>query len=83
MWYGHTYLYYSVMEISESQLCMHAKALQSCSTLCGPMDDSPPGSSVHRILQARVLEWGAIAFSSKYINSTDGSASSWYNHFND
>ena len=36
---------------------------QSCPTLCDPMDCSLPGSSVHRILQARVLEWGAIAFS--------------------
>ena len=32
-------------------------------TLCNPMDRSPPGSSVHRILQARILEWGAISFS--------------------
>ena len=36
---------------------------QSCPTLCDPMDCSPPGSSVHGIFQARVLEWGAIAFS--------------------
>ena len=36
---------------------------QSCPTLRDPMDCSPPGSSVHGILQARVLEWGAIAFS--------------------
>ena len=36
---------------------------QSCPTLCGPMDCSPPGSSVHGIFQARVLEWGATAFS--------------------
>ena len=36
---------------------------QSCSTLRDPMDCSPPGSSVDGILQARVLEWGAIAFS--------------------
>ena len=40
-----------------------AKSLQSCPTLRNPMDLSPPGSSVHGILQARVLEWGAIAFS--------------------
>ena len=40
-----------------------AKLLQSCPTLCNPMDCSPPGSSVHGIFQARVLEWGAIAFS--------------------
>ena len=36
---------------------------QSCLTLCGPMDCSPPGSSVHGILQARILEWVAIPFS--------------------
>ena len=36
---------------------------QSCLTLCNPMDCSPPGSSVHRILQARILEWVAISFS--------------------
>ena len=39
-----------------------AKSLQSCPTLCDPMDCSLPGSSVHGIFQARVLEWGAIAF---------------------
>ena len=36
---------------------------QSCPTLGDPMDCSPPGSSVHGILQARILEWGANAFS--------------------
>ena len=40
-----------------------AKSRQSCLTLHDPMDYSLPGSSVHGILQARVLEWGAIAFS--------------------
>ena len=40
-----------------------AKSLQSRLTLCNPIDSSPPGSSVHGIFQARVLEWGAIAFS--------------------
>ena len=40
-----------------------AKSLQSCPTLCDPMDCSPPGSSIHGICQARVLEWGAVAFS--------------------
>ena len=42
---------------------MCAKSLQSCPPLCNPIDCSLPGSSVHEILQARVLEWGAIAFS--------------------
>ena len=40
-----------------------AKSLQSCPTLCDPMDCSLPGSSVHGIFQARVLEWVAIDFS--------------------
>ena len=40
-----------------------AKSLQLCPTLCDPIDGSLPGSSVHGIFQARVLEWGAIAFS--------------------
>ena len=43
-----------------------AKSLQSCPTLCDPMDCSHPGSSVHEIFQARVLEWVAIAFSCAY-----------------
>ena len=47
--------------------CMKVKSesevAQSCPTLRDPMDCSPPGSSVHGILQARALEWGAIAFS--------------------
>ena len=38
-------------------------SLQSCPTLCHPMDCSPPGSSVHGILQARILEWIAVPFS--------------------
>ena len=40
-----------------------AKSLQSCPTLCDPMDGSPLGSSVPGILQARILEWVAISFS--------------------
>ena len=40
---------------------------QSCPTLSDPMDCSLPGSSVHGIFQARVLEWGAIAFSEKFL----------------
>ena len=40
-----------------------AKSLQSCLTLCDPMDGSPPGSPVPGILQARTLEWVAISFS--------------------
>ena len=40
-----------------------SEVTQSCPTLSDPMDCSPPGSSVHGIFQARVLEWGAIVFS--------------------
>ena len=40
-----------------------AKSLQSCPTLCDPIDGSPPGSPVPGILQARTLEWAAISFS--------------------
>ena len=40
-----------------------AKSLQSCPTLCDPIDGSPPGSPVPEVLQARTLEWVAISFS--------------------
>ena len=40
--------------------CVHAKSLQSCLTVCDPMDCSLPGSSVHGILQARILKWIAL-----------------------
>ena len=43
-----------------------AKSLQSCPTLCDPIDGSPPGPSVPGILQARTLEWVAISFSSAW-----------------
>ena len=43
-----------------------AKSLQSCPTLCDPIDGSPPGSPVPGILQARTLEWAAISFSSAW-----------------
>ena len=44
-----------------------AKSLQSCPTLCDPIDGSPPGSPVPGILQARTLEWVAISFSNIYM----------------
>ena len=53
--------------------CMKVKSesevSQSCLTPSDPMDCSPPGSSIHGILQARVLEWGAIAFSMTNLDS--------------
>ena len=53
--------------------CMKVKSerevAQSCPTLCNPMDCSLPGSSAHGIFQARVLKWGAIAFSVIFLSS--------------
>ena len=46
----------------EAAAAAAAKSLQSCPTLCNPIDGSPPGSPVPEILQARVLEWVAIVF---------------------
>ena len=51
---GHRYL------TSRISVCVHAHWLQLCPTLCDPMDLSPPGSSVHGILQASILEWVAM-----------------------
>ena len=45
-----------------------SEVAQSCPTLSDPVDCSPPGSSIHGIFQARVLEWGAIVFSIKMLN---------------
>ena len=65
-WYS--FLVYFVYEISLLEffcyiLCVCVLAAQSCPTLRDPMHFSPPGSSVHGILQARILEWAAIPFS--------------------
>ena len=51
------------MRIEYCMCCVCAKSLQSCPTLCDPVDCSLPGSSVDRILQAKILEWVAISFS--------------------
>ena len=50
---------YEDEKVKESE----SEVAQSCPTLCNPMNFSPPGSSLHGILQARVLEWVAITFS--------------------
>ena len=50
-------------KINHNQAAAAAKSLQSCLTLCDPIDGSPPGSPVPGILQARTLEWVAISFS--------------------
>ena len=53
-------LYESNILILIGKCNVHAKSLQLCPTLCHPMDCSPPGCSVHGILQVRILEWVAI-----------------------
>ena len=57
LWYEKNYSKSLASRESESEVA------QSCPTLCDPMDCSPPGSSIHGILQARTLEWVAISFS--------------------
>ena len=77
-WSGLTFC--SAMHESESEVA------QSCSTLSDPMDCSLPGSSVHGIFQARVLEWGAIAFSSEILcisKRNESSDSNRYLHTHD
>ena len=74
--YTHIYIYYCIVtaegseracnfsvSVSLSAAATAAKSLQSCPTLCDPIDGSPLGSSVPGILQARILEWVAISFS--------------------
>ena len=58
-------------------VCCHCLVVQSCLTLCDPVDCSPPGSSVHGILQARILEWGAMPSSRGSARPTDWTHISW------
>ena len=72
----HIYIYthiYIHTPNSYTYICMHAMSLQSCPTFCYSMDRSPPGSSVHEILQARILEWVVMPFSR-------GSSQGWNLH---
>ena len=58
-----TCLAYSICLISVAAAAAAAKSLQSCPTLCDPIDGNLPGSPVPGIFQARTLEWVAISFS--------------------
>ena len=53
----------SIGELVAAAAAAAAKSLQSCLTLCDPIDGSPPGTAVPGILQTRTLEWAAISFS--------------------
>ena len=65
------------MKMEETWECfivgIAAKSLQSCPTLCNPIDSSPPGSAVPGILQARTLEWVAIIVDEKESKRENGS----------
>ena len=61
-----TYLQFLEAQIASQCSAAAAKSLQSCPTLCDPIDSSPPGSPIPGILQARTLEWVAISFSSAW-----------------
>ena len=64
----HSTLKTALTYIQRARVC--AKLLQLCLTLCNPVDCSPPGSSVHGILQARILEWVAVPSSGDHIYIT-------------
>ena len=79
----HTHIYTHIMKLTthfyvQSKtrnsvlLCMQAQVLQSCLTLCNPIDSSPPGFSVHRVSQASILEWVVISFSKGSSQPKDG-----------
>ena len=55
-------IHFKLIFVSRVTATAAATSLQSCPTLCDPIDGSPPGSSVPGILQARTLEWVAISF---------------------
>ena len=52
-----------LFSLKGNEILTSAKSLQSCPTLCNPIDGSPPGPAIPGILQARTLEWVAISFS--------------------
>ena len=60
-----TIIFCSSFSLIFACVSVSVKSLQSCPTLCNPMNCSPPGSSMHGILQARILEWVANPFSSE------------------
>ena len=63
--WGLGYIFSQGSQTSEGLTLKVSEVAQSCSTLCDPVDSSPPGSSIHGILQSRILEWVTISFSRK------------------
>ena len=65
-WTGNLFLIWYYTRFNVVVIVVVVKSLQSCPTLCNPIDSSPPGSPVPGILQARTLEWVAISFSNAW-----------------
>ena len=66
------YLLISWLQSPSAEILSESEFTQSCPTLCVPMDCSLPGSSIHGIFQARILEWVAISFSRRSSRPRDG-----------
>ena len=67
IWLSHIFVFFwKILRSGTAGCAATAKSLQSCPTLCDPIDGSPPGSPIPGILQARTLEWVAISFSSAW-----------------
>ena len=64
--------------LAQCMCAVRAKSLQSSPTLCNPMDCNPPGSSVHGILQARILEWVVMPSSTQCIVKMNNSLPTFY-----
>ena len=77
------YNFFKVGRKRTSHLLLCAKSLQLCVTLWDPMDCSPSGSSAHKILQARILEWVAISFSRGSSRPRDRTRVSWGSYIAD
>ena len=75
--YSHVSLPGAGICLSSNYVCHPVLVAQSCPTLCNPMNYSPPGSSVHGILQARILDWVPIPFSRESSRPSDRT---WVSH---
>ena len=72
MWRSSVWIYIvHSNENPEIHVCLYAKSPQLCPTACNPMDSSPPGSSVHGIIQARILEWVFLPSSREFSQPRD------------
>ena len=78
---NHHLIHLPSLGLLPAHMCLRAKSLQSYPTLCNLIDYSPPGSSVHEILQARILEWVALSFCRGSSLPRDQACLSWISWF--